>query len=158
MNADWITQLAPARAPAPPAWWPPAAGWWLVAGLILILLGAGVVWWKYSAFDRGRRIRRAALAELARIRSLDTASQPRAIQHLLRRYALSVYGAGAVASLSGGAWLQFVETHGGAAFAGGSGQDFLAAAFGNDAPAASPEWLLAAEGFIRRRLRGGEAP
>jgi hypothetical protein len=129
----------------------------LVAGLILLLLGAGVARWKYSAFERGRRIRRAALAELARIRSLDAGSQPRAIQHLMRRYALSVYGARAVANLSGEAWLHFIEAHGGAAFAGNSGQDFLAAAFGNGAPAAPSEWLLAAEAFIRRRPRAGEA-
>jgi hypothetical protein len=125
--------------------------------LILLLLGAGVAWSKFPAFARGRRVRRAALAELARIRSLDAASQPRAIQHLMRRYALSVYGAQAVANLSGRAWLHFIEAHGGAAFAGSSGQDFLAAAYGNDAPAAPPEWLLAAEAFIRRSPRGGEA-
>jgi hypothetical protein len=129
----------------------------LVAGLILILLGAGIAWWKLSSFDRRRSVRRAALDELARIRSLDAASQPRAIQHLMRRYALSVYGAGAVADLSGEAWLHFIEAHGGAAFAGNSGRDFLAAAYGNGAPAAPPEWLLAAEAFIRRRPRGAQA-
>jgi len=156
MNADWITQLAPARPPPSPAWWPPAMGWWLVAGLILILLGAGMAWWKSSAFDRGRRVRRAALAELAHIRSLDAEGQPRAIQHLMRRYALSVYGARAVADLSGESWLRFIEAHGGAAFAGSSGRDFLAAAYGNGTRAAPPEWLLAAEAFIRRRPRREE--
>jgi len=156
MNADWITQLAPARAPPPPAWWPPAIGWWVVAGLILVLLGAGFAAWKSSAAERWRRVRRAALAELERIRSLDEAHQPRAIQHLMRRHAVSVYGAGAVAPLHGEAWLDFIRAHGGGAFAGRSGQDFLAAAYGKGG-AAAPEWLAAAEAFIRCRPPRGEA-
>jgi hypothetical protein len=128
----------------------------LLAGLILVLLGAGIAWWKSSPVERWRRVRRAALAELERIRSLEEASQPRAIQRLMRRHAVSVYGTAAVADLRGEAWLNFIQAHGGAAFAGRSGQDFLAAAYGKGAPAA-PEWLRAAEAFIRRRPQRGEA-
>ncbi len=148
MNSDWISQLAPERAPAPPPWWPPAIGWWLVAALILMLLGATIAWVKFSRRGPRRRVQAAALAELARIRSLDEASQPRALQRLMRRYALTVFGAQDVAPLSGEAWLRFIETHGGEAFAGTSGRQFLAAAYGKDA--AQPEWVRAAEAFIRR--------
>jgi hypothetical protein len=148
MNADWLKELAPERAPSAPSWWPPAPGWWLVAALIFMLIGAGIVWWRYSSLGRRRRVRNAALAELARIRALGEPSQPRALQNLMRRYALTVYGAGAVAHLSGEAWLRFIEAHGGAAFAGASGRKFLAAAYGKDS--AQPDWLSGAEAFIRR--------
>jgi len=148
MNADWISQLAPERAPAPPSWWPPAIGWWLVAALILVLVGASIAWVKFSRRRPRRRVQAAALAELSRIRLLDEASQPRAIQRLMRRYALTVFGAGTVASLNGEDWLRFVATHGGDAFAGTSGRQFLAAAYGRDA--VQPEWFGAAEAFIRR--------
>lgn len=151
MNADWVSQLAPERAPPPPPWWPPAMGWWLVAALLLILLGASIVRSKFSRGAQRRRVQRAALAELERIRSLSEASQPRAIQRLLRRYALTVYGAGTVASLSGEAWLRFVATHGVEAFAGIDGRNFLAAAYGKGA--AQPQWFGAAEAFIRRARR-----
>ena len=156
MNADWIGQLAPERAPAPPPWWPPAVGWWLVAALILVLLGASIAWVKYSKRGPRRRVQAAALAELARIRLLDEASQPRAIQRLMRRYALTVFGAGAVASLNGEDWLRFVETHGGEAFAGTSGRRFLAAAYGKDA--VQLEWFRAAEAFIRHARLGRPSP
>ena len=151
MNADWLTQLAPARAPAPPSWWPPAVGWWVLVGLILALAAASILWRRSSAGARRRRVSRAAIAELNRIRSLDEADRAPAIQRLMRRYALTVYGAEAVASLSGEAWLHFVETHGGEAFGGTNGRHFLAAAYGRDA--ARSEWFHAAEAFIRRPRR-----
>jgi hypothetical protein len=41
LNADWLTQLAPAHAPPAPGWGPPAPGWWglaLALGLIVAAL------------------------------------------------------------------------------------------------------------------------
>jgi len=149
MNADWLSQLAPARAPAPPSWWPPAVGWWLLAVLIFVLLATSIQWWRFSRSARRRRLRRAAIAELARIRALDAADQAAAIQRLMRRYALTTYGATAVAKLSGDAWLRFVQTHGGAGFNGADGRAFLAAAFGKADSAPETDWSSAAEDFIR---------
>jgi hypothetical protein len=116
--------------------------------LILVFVGASIAWVNYSRRGPRRRAQASALAELARIRLLDEASQPPAIQRLMRRYALTVFGAPAVASLNGEEWLRFVATHGADAFAGTGGQEFLAAAYGKDA--VQPEWLGAAEAFIRR--------
>jgi hypothetical protein len=158
MNADWLTQLAPARAPAPPSWWPPALGWWLLAGLILALAAASIVWWRFSAAARGRRVRRAAIAELGRIRTLDEADRAAAIQRLMRRYAVTAYGARTVATLSGEAWLRFVQAHGGAGFGGAHGGKFLAAAFGKAAAIDDDHWWSAAEAFIRHRPPKARAP
>jgi hypothetical protein len=151
MNADWLTQLAPARAPAPPSWWPPAVGWWVLVGLIVALAAAGIRWWRFSAGARRRRVRRAAIAALKRIRSLDEADRAPEIQRLMRRYAITAYGATAVANLSGDAWLRFVQAHGGAGFGGINGDKFLAAAFGKAAPTSDTDWCSAAEAFIRYR-------
>jgi hypothetical protein len=150
MNADWLRQLAAARAPAPPSWWPPAVGWWILVGLMLALAAASVLWWRSSAGTRRRRVRHAAIAELKRIRALDEADRAPEIQRLMRRYAITAYGANAVANLSGDAWLRFVQAHGGAGF-GGASNDFLAAAFGRAAPSSDTDWSSAAEAFIRYR-------
>jgi hypothetical protein len=151
MNADWLTQLAPARAPAPPSWWPPAVGWWILVALILALAAASILWWRFSAGARRRRVRRAAIAELNRIRSLDQADRAPEIQRLMRRYAITAYGANAVAHLSGDAWLRFVQAHGGAGFGGTNGNRFLAAAFGKAACTSDIDWCSTAEAFIRHR-------
>jgi hypothetical protein len=151
MNADWLTQLAPARAPAPPSWWPPAVGWWVRGGLIVALAAAGIRWWRFSAGARRRRVRRAAIAALKRIRSLDEADRAPEIQRLMRRYAITAYGATAVANLSGDAWLRFVQAHGGAGFSGTNGDRFLAAAFGKTASTSDADWCSGAEAFIRYR-------
>jgi hypothetical protein len=151
MNADWLAQLAPARAPAPPSWWPPAVGWWFLVGLILALAAAGVLWWRFSPSARRRRVRHAAISELNRIRFLDEAERAPAIQRLMRRYAMTAYGARAVANLSGEAWLRFVQAHGGAGFSGTDGGKFLAAAFGKADATDDAHWCSAAEAFIRHR-------
>jgi hypothetical protein len=151
MNAEWLTQLAPARAPTPPSWWPPAVGWWILLGLILALAAASILWQRFLVGARGRRVRRAAIAELHRIRSLAETDQAPAIQHLMRRYAITAYGTTAVANLSGDAWLRFVQAHGGAGFGGTNGNRFLAAAFGKPAASSDGDWFSVAEAFIRYR-------
>ena len=69
----------------------------------------------------------------------------------MRRYAITAYGATAVANLSGDAWLRFVQAHGGAGFSGTNGDRFLAAAFGKAVSASDTGWFSAAEAFIRHR-------
>jgi hypothetical protein len=155
---DWLTQLAPEHAPPPPGWWPPAPGWWVIA-LLGIAVVAGLVWWR----SRGARLativqgalwspRRAALDELRVIREseTDTVSLARAIQNLLRRYALTVFGRERVARLTGEAWLELVTSEGGERLAGAPGRSLLAAAFGGRATDDREQWLAGAEAFVRR--------
>jgi hypothetical protein len=159
MNTDWLAQLAPEHAPSPPGWWPPAPGWWILAALLIVLLIAGLVWWRHPRL----RLRRAALAELRRIggADLDLGSCARDIQSLLRRCALAVYGADLAAKLSGSAWLQFLASRGAAGINGASGRALLAASYGGptpapgaagaagDAPDPRAAWLREAENFVR---------
>jgi hypothetical protein len=156
MNANWLSELAPEHPPPPPAWWPPARGWWIVAGVCLLLGVAAAAWRRYWRHADGRRARRAALFELQRIRANgDDRAAAHAIQRLLRRYALTVFGADRVAHLTGSAWIDFLAQHGGDGLAGDNGQGLLRAAFGSAAaPAQRKSWQDAAEAFIRR-ARGG---
>ncbi len=150
MSASWLSQLAADRAPPAAGWWPPAPGWWL-SGLLAVALGvalvAGLRWWHAPH----RRYRRAALKELKLIRARAVAgtAAARAIENLLRRYAIALYGRDRVARLSGAHWLEFASTAGGASLAGDTGRSLLAAAFGTGSEADPESWLTAAAEFIR---------
>lgn len=160
MSASWLSELAPAHAPPGPGWWPPAPGWWAAAllGAVLIALGfLAVRWWGQPR----RRCGRAALRELRVIRSssMDGPPAARAIENLLRRYALALYGRETVARLTGNAWLEFASAAGAERLSGEAGRSLLASAFGERAAADRESWLAAAAEFIERtaRAQGSEA-
>lgn len=148
MNSDWLSQLAPGHAPPAPGWWPPAPGWWAI-GLLLIVSATTLVWWLRIP---GRAAKREALRQLRVIRAsdADAAAVARALQNLLRRYALAVFGPDRVARLTGEAWLNFVIDAGGKTLAGAPGRTLLAAAFGNQAADDREQWIAGAEHFIHR--------
>ncbi len=148
MTPDWLKQLAPEHAPPAAGFWPPAPGWWALALVCIALLTAVAWWW----LDPHRRRRRAALHELGRIKAsaTDGPTTARAIQNLLRRYALAVFGAERVARLSGESWLRFVGAEGGTLLAGEVGRSMLLAAFGTHASDERDRWIAAAEAFVRK--------
>jgi hypothetical protein len=151
MNPEWLAQLAPAHAPPPPGAWPLAPGWWGLA-LIVLALTAGTLWWWR---EPRRRHSRAALRELRRIRLTESGPEEsaRAIEHLLRRYAMAVFGRDRVARLTGETWLAFLGAHGGVQLSGEHGRELLSAAFGGRASDRRAEWLAGADGFVRHRPR-----
>jgi hypothetical protein len=148
MTPAWISQLAPAHAPSPPGWWPPAPGWWIAAVLVLAAIAAGVWWWR----DPYRRSRRVALRELRAIRreESDLVASARAIESLLRRFAIAVFGGARVARLTGDAWLAFVAAQGGGPLAGEAGRSLLTTAFGGSVSNDRENWLAGADAFVRR--------
>ncbi len=158
MNANWLAQLAPERAPPAPGWWPPAPGWWALSAATLLIVAACLLWWR----NPRRRLRRKALGELQRIYASETdvALTARAIQNLLRRYALAVFGRDGVARLHGNAWLRFVAVRGGDRMNGAIGQSLLRASFGGtlseDRYQDREAWFAAAEKFLRRARPSGK--
>lgn len=94
----------------PPAvsWWPPAPGWWVVGAAVVVAAGFAVA----VAIRRYQRnaYRREALS------ALDTAP-PAEISAILKRAALVAFPRERVASLSGPAWLAFLDRTGGTKFA-----------------------------------------
>jgi len=98
--------------PAPVPWWPPASGWyWVLAFffvVVLVLVVCALVRWLHNCY------RREALNELARqeINLADTKHRGAAITtiaELLKRTALSAFPRESVASLTGPAWLAFLN-------------------------------------------------
>jgi hypothetical protein len=151
MTPAWLSQLAPAHPPPPPGWWPPAPGWWAVTVLLLAAIAGGLWWWR----DPYRRSRRAALRELHAVRTEepDAAASARAIESLLRRFAIAVFGGARVARLTGDAWLQFVVAEGGVQLEGQAGRSLLAAAFGGVAKESDREsWIAGADAFVRHAI------
>lgn len=151
MTSNLTSQLAPAHAPPPVGWWPPAPGWWILAALLLAAIAAGVGWWR----DPYRRKRRAALRELRAIRAADCdlVASARAIESLLRRFAIAAFGSAKVARLTGDAWLAFVAAHGGARLEGQAGRTLLATAFGGGASDDRDSWIAGADAFVRQARR-----
>lgn len=111
MNPSDFEQL-PLRdihLPTAVGWWPPASGWWILLGLLV--LGAGIMAWRYRSHYRER----AALRGLKAVaRSLAAGGAPAAgiqrISMILRRFAMSVTGSTPVAGLTGEAWLKFLDS------------------------------------------------
>jgi len=151
MNANWLDQLAPEHAPAPPGWWPPAPGWWVLAALLLGIAIGAWAWWRSPR----RRLRQATLRELRKLRAADTTigESAQAVQNLLRRYALALFGQETVARLNGAAWLEFLAQHGAPTLGGDLGRSLLAASYGGDAADADRAgWFTAGEAFVRRAV------
>jgi hypothetical protein len=111
----------------PPAvsFWPPAPGWWAVGVACLVAAGLAIAvalrHWQRNAY------RREAL------RALETA-EGNDISAILKRTALVAFPREQVASLSGPAWLAFLDRTGGTAF---SNTGLLALTYGGTADRAA---------------------
>lgn len=113
---DPLAALRPYHLPAPISWWPPAPGWWMVALLLLIVIAISFTWW----LNRYRRlaVMRQAHKELTALQADwrqrgDTAYFMRELSKLLRRFAVAKFPRQQVAGLTGVAWLEFLDAHGG---------------------------------------------
>jgi len=93
-------------------WWPPAPGWWLLlfSMVLLILLTVYII-----RRIKARRLHKAALQEFKTIQQAyaqhaDDQQLVTALSIWLRRVCLSFYPRVEVASLTGPAWLVFLDT------------------------------------------------
>ncbi|WP_068826607.1 DUF4381 domain-containing protein [Pseudomonas sp. BMS12] len=117
-----LDQLQPTIAPPPVAWWPPAPGWWLLAVLLPLLCWA--LWYLRRYLPRRRQrqlaeqpldpLRQAALDELASLaKPYDGAPAGPWLQQLnalLKRMARAHYPQDHSHTLSGRAWLAFLDS------------------------------------------------
>lgn len=103
------------HAAAEPAFWPPAPGWWLLAGLGLFVILVAGRW--LARRIRRQRYRKQILNELDHLG--DSYSEESVAEFitaqstLMRRIALQRYSRERVASLTGSAWLRFLDETGG---------------------------------------------
>ena len=110
MPTDPLAALRPLHAPEAISWWPPAPGWWIVAALMLIIFTLVIVFlWRHW---KNNRYRRHALREATQIKQ-HYAQQPlqycQQINQLLKRIGVHVWPKTLTASLTGTAWLEFLN-------------------------------------------------
>jgi hypothetical protein len=119
-----MLELRDIHAAPPPGWWPPAPGWWVLAILLAVLLVLGILWLRRRY--QLRRFKRQVMLELENItdRYKDNYDELVAETGIwLRRVALQRYPQEEVASLTGSAWLEFLDATGGdGEFRNGAGQ------------------------------------
>jgi hypothetical protein len=102
-----LSHLADIVLPAPISWWPPALGWWIAGAALLVALA--ILARHAHAQHRRNAYRRAAIAELSAIASMADGASLTAVSAILKRAALVAYPRRAVASLTGAAWLSFLD-------------------------------------------------
>lgn len=147
MAAPTLESLRDIHLPSEPMLWPPAPGWWLVALFLLLLTGL----WLLRRHLR-RRPLRAALLELELLAKI---SEPvpfaSGVSRLLRRYACWRYPDAGVAALTGAAWLQFLDQHGGAGqFQHGAGAVLDALPYRPDGTADQQALAMLVRDWLRR--------
>jgi len=108
MNSEPLA-IKDIHLPDPILWWPPAIGWWLVflSSILLMVL----IIWGYKNITRKTAVK-AARKLLLQIQNKNDWNDQRkltALSALLRRTAISVYPLEQVASLTGPAWLEFLD-------------------------------------------------
>lgn len=98
--------------PAPAAgFWPPAPGWWLLAVVLLVIIY--FIAQRLIRYWHQRRLQTRLLHELDSLSTKQPEQVVINISKLLRRVALMKYTREEVASLSGDAWLHFLDKTGG---------------------------------------------
>jgi hypothetical protein len=143
-------ELRDIHPPADPPLWPPAPGWWVALGLILgaLALVGRRAWRAHRVRVRRRRI----LAELAGLgRKAEGAELAAGVSALLKRIALTRFDRFDVAPLTGAAWLDFLDRHGGdGGFAAGPGRVLADGPYAPTPNVEKQALLDLAEAWVRR--------
>ncbi len=114
-QTDPLAELRDIHLPGPIEFWPPAPGWWILTIVSVVLVVYATYrlwrWWQSNKY------RRDALSSLNQLMQKfesdgDSISYLADLQILLKRVALSHYDRTQVASLSGEAWVAFLDTTG----------------------------------------------
>lgn len=136
---DLIDRLVEPTAPDPVPLTPQTWGWAILAAVVAAALALFIR--RQLLRYRANAYRREALAELA-----SCGDDPAEVAAILRRAALCAWPRGQVASLTGQAWLRFLDDNGG--FPRDEGAELLSAPWRPDRKP-SPSLRRAAEDWIR---------
>ena len=107
-------ELRDIHLPEPISWWPPAPGWWMIiAALLFIALAVFLL----RRYQKKQALKKQVLAEFESIRAQfnqekNSTVLVQSLSILLRRACISFYPRSEVASLTGDAWLQFLDDTG----------------------------------------------
>jgi hypothetical protein len=122
MNAQQLS-LRDIHLPETIGWWPPAMGWWILVILILVLSTIAI--WLYKRITRKTAVKTAKkiLQSIKQDNSLDDKEKLVKLSELIRRVAVSLSPRKETASLTGQAWLEYLDsTVTGSPFASGAGK------------------------------------
>lgn len=91
-------------------WWPPAIGWWIL--LVIIPLFIGFIIWLYRRITRKTAVKSAKkwLTLIEQDDTLDDQQKLIQLSELVRRAAISCSSRNEVASLTGQAWLSYLDS------------------------------------------------
>jgi len=135
--------LRDVHLPPPPGWWPPAPGWWwLGAGLLLLVAIAVAISWRRRA-----RLRRWERLFVEESRGDTAVARIAAISALLRRAARRIDRN--ADTLTGEAWLRWLDGPKAQAFSAGPGRALLDHGF---RPRGGEAELAALEPLARKRF------
>jgi hypothetical protein len=161
---ELLLQLRDIQAPPEPAWWLLAPGHLAVLGLVILLLSGG---WLILKHRRANRLAKLAEYELQLIKSdfhhhKDPRQLATRLSCWLKQVALQAYPARQLQSLSGQAWLEFLDKSlGDSQFTRGCGQVFGAAVYrpqitldADQVFALCTHWLQAVRPRLQQRGRG----
>lgn len=102
-------QLRDIHLPETIGWWPPALGWWLLA--LIIPLCCWLIIWLFKRITRKTAVKTAkklflALKQNTELNDRDRLSK---LSELIRRVAISQSPRAETASLTGQAWLKYLD-------------------------------------------------
>ncbi len=89
--------------------WPPAIGWWILAVLIPLLLYLSYKLYKYLTRKTALKAAKKQIKALIISTQLDDKQKLIELSSLMRRTAVSIFPRTEVASLTGNAWLDFLD-------------------------------------------------
>lgn len=108
MNAHQLP-LRDIHLPEEIGWWPPALGWWLAAVLVPLLIWLSIKLYKRLTRNTALKTAKKILLEIKRDNTLDDFDKLCRLSVLLRRVAISLAPRSEVASLTGLAWLEYLD-------------------------------------------------
>jgi hypothetical protein len=117
-------------------WWPPAIGWWLLA--ILIPLFCFFLFWLYKRLTRKTAIKTAKklILQIKQNTQVDDKQKLTELSQLIRRVAISLSTRAETASLTGQAWLEYLDKSViGTPFSQGAGKILATAQYQKTSPA-----------------------
>lgn len=105
-----VLELKDIRLPDSIGWWPPAVGWWILAVLIPLLCYLIILLYKHITRKTALKTARQQLQNIKLDKTLDNKATLIALSTLLRRVAISISPREQVASLTGRAWLDYLDS------------------------------------------------
>lgn len=130
----------------PVTYLPQTTAWYVLFAILLIMIVvAAIVWRRHARRNRYRKLALRRLTDIAERRAYGE------IPALVKRTALCAYAREDVASLSGDAWLEFLdESYGGHEFTEGAGHILPSLAYGPSDAVSSDDVVPLIKRWIRK--------